>query len=58
MQENTQKIAPDIKNNPYFLEVFSRFPEIADLTYCDMTDVDMEVIYGIFHNVMQLYFKS
>ena len=58
MQENTQKIAPDIKSNPYFLEVFSGFPEIADLTYCDMTDVDMQTVYEIFQNVMKLYFKQ
>lgn len=58
MQENTQKIVPDIKSNSYFLEVFSGFPEIADLTYCDMTDVDMQTVYEIFRNVMKLYFKQ
>lgn len=57
MQENVKKIVPDIKSNPHYLETFTAFPEIADLTYCDVTDVDMKDIYEIFCKVMDFYFK-
>lgn len=57
MQENVKRIVPNIKSNPHFIITFTAFPEIADLTYCDVTDVDMQDIYDIFCKIMDYYFK-
>jgi glycosyltransferase involved in cell wall biosynthesis len=52
IQEMTARQVPDIKSNRYFQKYMGRIPQIADLTYCDVSDVEVTELYNIFRNLM------
>lgn len=51
MQKRAAEVAPDIKQNPYFRNRFGRLPQVADLTYCDVSGTDISEIYKIYRSI-------
>jgi hypothetical protein len=56
IQETTARQVPDIKSNRYFQRNLGRIPQLADLTYCDVSQIEMSELYNIFRTlIMNIY---
>jgi glycosyltransferase involved in cell wall biosynthesis len=58
IQKTTAEQVPDIKSNRYFQRDFAAIPQIADLTYCDVSHTDMSELYQIFRTMMTTIYSS
>lgn len=53
MQEVTARVVPNIKENPYFWKSVGAIPQLADLTYCDGSRLDMNEVYEIYRILLK-----
>ena len=54
MQEKVKEVIPDIRSNCYFKSIFSEFPAIGDLTYCNAENLSENELYEIFKEIAQI----
>lgn len=58
IQETTQNVVRDIKSNPYFKKNLGELPQVADLTYCDGSRIDMKELYEIFRILIEQVYNT